>query len=420
MKKNILFKITIIILSITIILDFFFNYKNFYYLEPFINIIYILSTMLLIYFNSINNSLKEKKHNLKYYFILYIILIIYLSFNRFWYYHDDMYNLIPFNTILNIRGNKQLLMTLIFNFFLYMPFSIILPNLNDKFKKIHNYLITIIFISICIKGIGYIFHISVLDIDDLILNCLGAIIAFIVIKNPKVNNLIKNILFNIKIKEKRKNYLYITIYILFILISSYKSIGGLVSIYNNYYRNFSHFTCYKKEKTYVATIGNYKYYSKCDYRDSYVIAGTTKMALKDYVKSGYYRDSDENKLYLIKEKIIDNIKLYKKENTIKKISNYNQMPNLYIVDIDYITLTKNGINYKIENEKENDIDFISLVKFKSYKEYDEFEYIYFLGNDFDIIGIYNIDKKINYQFIVDKDFVKNDDNILRLYEFTKN
>ena len=101
MKKKNLEKITILILIITFILDFFFNKNNIgYYLEPFINIIYIFSITLIIFIGNINQTKLEKKKKFKYYFIFYILLIIYLTFNRAFNYNRNMYNLIPFNTIL--------------------------------------------------------------------------------------------------------------------------------------------------------------------------------------------------------------------------------------------------------------------------------------------------------------------------------
>lgn len=419
MRKNILEKITIIVLAITFILDFFFNQTNNYYLEPFVNIIYIFLATILIYLGNINKNKEEKKKSFKLIFIFYIILIIYLTFNRFWHYRENMYNLIPFNTILNINGNMHLLKTLILNFFLYMPFAIILPNMSYKLKKTKNYAITIVFMSICMKGIGYIFHYSVLDVDDIILNVTGAIILFIIFKNKKINKLINNIIFNTKIKENLNYVLYMIIYIIFIGMSIIKSCGGIGALYDAYYRDFSHFTCYKNEKTYITTIGNEKYYSKCDYKDSYIIAGNRKFSIPDYVNSWQYRERDSSKLYIIKEKVIDNIKIVKKENTIKKIYSYQSLRKLYLADIDYITLTKNGKGYKIIDEQENDINFEILVKLSNIKDTNKYSYNLYKGEDFNMIDIFS-DNNMWYSFIIPKDFIVNEDNIARLYEFAKN
>ena len=419
MKKNILEKIIIIALAITFILDFFFNQNNNYYLEPFVNIIYILLAILLVYLSNTNKNKEEKKKSFKLIFIFYIILIIYLTFNRFWHYREDMYNLIPFNTILNIRGNMHLLKTLILNFFLYMPFAIILPNMSDKLKKTKNYVITIVFMSICMKGIGYIFHYSVLDVDDIILNIVGAIILFMIFKNKKTNKIINNIIYNTKIKENLYYVLYMIMYIIFIGMSIIKSCGGIGSMYDTYYRDFSHFTCYKNEKTYITTIGNEKYYSKCDYKDSYIIAGNRKFSIPDYVNSWQYRERDSSKLYIIKEKVIDNIRIVKKENTVKKIYSYQSLRKLYMADIDYITFTKNGKENKIIDEQENNIEFEKLVKLSTIKDINNYSYSLYKGEDFNMIDIFS-ENNMWYSFIIPKDFNVNDDNIARLYEFAKN
>lgn len=418
MKRNILEKIIIIVLTITFILDFFFNQNNNYYLEPFVNIIYILQAILLIYLGNTYKNEEDKKKSFKLFFVFYIILIIYLTFNRFWHYHDEMYNLIPFNTILNIRGNTHLLKTLIANFFLYMPLAIILPNMNDKLKSTKNYIITIIFMSICIKGIGYILHYIVLDIDDIILNVIGSMILFIILKKKTIDKFVHNVIFNSKMKEKSYNLLYIVIYVIFIGISIVKSCGGIGALYAMYHRDFSHFVCHKNEKTYITTIGNEKYYSECDYGNSYIISGNTKYSVSDYVKL-WYRESDSSKLHIIKEKIIDNIKITKKENIIKKIYSEHDTQKLYMVNIDYITLTKNGIEYKIKDDQKNDINFHALVKLYLIKDCDNYSYAVYKGDDFNMVHMFFGNNKF-YAFIVSKDYIINDNNITILYEFANN
>ena len=129
MKKNILQKIIFIVLIITFILDFFFNKTGNYHMEPLMNVVYILLVCVLLFLGNINQNIEEKKKNFKYYLIFYIILIIYLTFNRYWHYQGNGYNLLPLNTILHIRGNNHLLNTLIVNFLLYMPLGFILINL---------------------------------------------------------------------------------------------------------------------------------------------------------------------------------------------------------------------------------------------------------------------------------------------------
>ena len=91
-----------------------------------------------------------------------------------------------------------------------------------------------------------------------------------------------------------------------------------------------------------------------------------------------------------------------------------------MVNIDYITLTKNGIEYKIEDEKENDINFDSLVKLSTINDVNNnYSHVLYKGNDFNIIHIFT-ENNLFYAFIVPKDYIIDDSNITKLYEFAKN
>ena len=90
-----------------------------------------------------------------------------------------------------------------------------------------------------------------------------------------------------------------------------------------------------------------------------------------------------------------------------------------MVDIDYITLTKNGIEHKIEDEQKNDINFDTLVKLYSIKEHEKYSYVIYKGDDFNSIHIFFGNNEF-YAFIVPKDYIMNDSNITKLYEFAKN
>ena len=85
----------------------------------------------------------------------------------------------------------------------------------------------------------------------------------------------------------------------------------------------------------------------------------------------------------------------------------------------YITLTKNGKGYKIIDEQENDINFEILVKLSNIKDINKYSYSLYKGEDFNMIDIFS-DNNMWYSFIIPKDFIVNEDNIARLYEFAKN
>ncbi len=90
-----------------------------------------------------------------------------------------------------------------------------------------------------------------------------------------------------------------------------------------------------------------------------------------------------------------------------------------MVNIDYITLTKNGIEYKIEDETENDINLDVLVKLHSIKDFNNYSYALYKGNNFNMIHIF-AENNLFYAFIVPKDYTIDDNNTTKLYEFAIN
>ena len=401
MRKNIINKISIIILIITFIIDFFINKNNNFRYENLINIIYLLGITIIFYLTNKNN-----KNNYKYYLLFYIILYIYLSFNRSSKYNYQFYNLVPFRTILSINNNQFILKTLIYNLVIFIPFGIIIYKLKDENKDLKNYLITVTFLAILIRGIGYLFHYMVFDIDDIILNIIGSLITYYIIKKNKFN-------IKIKIKEKTKTIWMIIIYIIIILISIYKIIGGSKTFYNIYYRDFSHITCIKSSEKLITSKGNYHYYSSCDYQNSYVIAGYYQYSIPEYINSFYFKESDMDKLKLYKKEILHDIKVYQKNNIIKEIKS-NTYIKKYLVDIDYITLYKDNTLYEIKDIIPDEVNIYSLVKFNRNQNLGKYHVIIYQGEYFDIINIHLLDKAGN-EYIIPKDYLLNENNINKLY-----
>ena len=401
MKKNIIRTISIIILLITFIIDFFFNKSTDFRYEILINIIYLLGMSIIYYLTN-----KDNKKNYKYYLLFYIILYVYLSFNRSFKYNYQYYNLIPFRTILSINNNHFILKTLIYNFVIFIPFGFIIYKLKDENKYFKNYLITITFLAILIRGIGYLFHYMVFDIDDIILNITGSLITYYIIKKNKFN-------IKIKIKEKTKTIWIIIMYIIIILISIYKMLGGSVSFYNIYHRDFSHITCIKSSEKLITSKGNYHYYSTCDYKNSYVIAGYYQYSISDYINSFYFKESDMDKLKVYQKAILHDIKVYQKDNNIQEIKS-NTYTKKYLVNIDYITLYKDNTLYEIKDIIPDEINIYSLVKFNGNKDFGKYHVIIYQGEYFDIINIHLLDKA-GSEYIIPKDYLLNESNVNKLY-----
>ena len=74
-----------------------------------------------------------------------------------------------------------------------MPYGIFLPLIFKKMKKYYKFLITMIFIVVVIELLQFITMSGACDIDDLILNVLGASIIYFIAKIKCINNIIHKI-----------------------------------------------------------------------------------------------------------------------------------------------------------------------------------------------------------------------------------
>lgn len=118
------------------------------------------------------------------YFIILIYIVFFVSNRRSTHYNYEL-NLIPFQgTIdtffgLNYADKKEVYnfyINLFGNIGLFIPFSIILRTTFKIYKFKTLFFLTMLF-SISIEILQYFFQIGVADIDDVILNLLGAVIG---------------------------------------------------------------------------------------------------------------------------------------------------------------------------------------------------------------------------------------------------
>jgi len=99
-------------------------------------------------------------------------------------------NFIPFKTILYYLGGNQsfsvAVENILGNILAFSPLGFLLPILFNKYKKLKNIFFISLSISLSIEIIQLFFNMGSCDIDDLILNVLGAILGFGVYKvlNP--------------------------------------------------------------------------------------------------------------------------------------------------------------------------------------------------------------------------------------------
>ena len=173
-----------------------------------------------ILFSKHNKNNKAMKINLWIYFILYLTLIITLTlFDPMWgrnglnlfnwnsqafeVYINNSFNIIPFKTIyLYIKDLFDLTLptvNIFYNLFgnlvCMMPLGFFFPLLLKKLEKPKNFIITVLLFSLGIEIIQFLTISGSCDVDDIILNTLGAFIIFKVINIKVIKKLVGNIFF---------------------------------------------------------------------------------------------------------------------------------------------------------------------------------------------------------------------------------
>lgn len=143
------------------------------------------------------NKVERKNNKAKY--ILYIIFIIYIlmlfkivlfkytSFSEILKgnlsFNFRSANLIPFKTISDFMEMKDRNLLRAFanifgNIGVFAPIGYLLPLLFNKFNKVKKVIIVSIVLSLFFEGTQYFAYLGSLDIDDLILNTVGAIVGY--------------------------------------------------------------------------------------------------------------------------------------------------------------------------------------------------------------------------------------------------
>ena len=162
---------------------------------------------------------KPMKINLWIFFVLYVMLFITLTlFDGFYgrrgftsiYWTKDLFrnymqnsmNLIPFKTIIgymrftNNTSIRIIITNIVGNIIACMPFAFFLPLLFKRQNNLKFFTLTMILIVLIIELLQFITLSGSFDIDDLILNVLGAIIFYMILKIKRIDKLIKKIFLN--------------------------------------------------------------------------------------------------------------------------------------------------------------------------------------------------------------------------------
>lgn len=375
--------------------------------------------MLLFYSFNIKDKI-ERKNIIMVYILFYILAVVGFTFANF---RDNIliesgisergFNLIPFSSIKQMLnspfGLRVALYNIMGNFVMLTPLAILLPLVNENFRKVKYYLIVIFIFSFCIELTQYITEIGSFDIDDLILNVSGSLLLFIIITKTKFFNYIYKLFYEIIISKKITNVIYyLLLIILFIVFVLYTSLVYLR--YQESIVDFSNLKCISEEKTFLGTLGKYNYYSECKF-EGYIKRGNENIHLNDiFNKFGSTIDNYSKELQLIKEEAITNIEV-KLSNGVKKLVYDDGKTKKYLIDIEKISYYKNGIECIIENsfpskEKDCSAKLVTITKSDINKGYVILEGEYYNSLSC-ITGLYQNATYIDY--IVPKDY-KLDEN----------
>ncbi|SFD83097.1 VanZ like family protein [Paenibacillus catalpae] len=123
-------------------------------------------------------------------FIMYSLIMLKLLFIREDYYHWNKYNynIIPFHTIKSLIYHRDAYNTdtwvknLFGNIVLFIPLGVFIPVLNRRLLRVVRCLLVIILILFLVESIQLVTRVGSFDIDDIILNTLGAIIGLFLMR----------------------------------------------------------------------------------------------------------------------------------------------------------------------------------------------------------------------------------------------
>lgn len=199
-------------------------------------VIYSLTLCALLFCSgSITDKEKNYKINIICYMIIYFILLISITMfsNRsglgiitkeYFDYYINTINLIPFKTIFEyIFGNSGTLAAtknIIGNLIMLMPLSILLIIKDDKYLKLRKQLPVILITVSLIEFTQFLLCVGQFDIDDFILNAVGAIIITLILRKNNILSYLRNLFYKkINIFNKLQYILFFLLVVLIMLVN---------------------------------------------------------------------------------------------------------------------------------------------------------------------------------------------------------
>ena len=251
-------------------------------------------------------------------------------------YLNNSFNLIPFKTIIeyiqkiftSLLDTSTIFLNLFGNIACLMPLALFIPMLFNKIDTTKKFLISILCVTLAIEIIQFITFSGSCDIDDIILNILGAFIMYKILNMHDVNNLVKDILLLEKNKVNKKKIIIVAIPLIIICVL----ILGLYKIGQSHYnQNLDEWTSKRNyhveivdesvsndqvlEKFYETEL--YEYYFEGQKSDSVyaIINGTEKYLVKDLLNNNpteyviFFNSLERAGLEFIKKEKYDKIEM---------------------------------------------------------------------------------------------------------------
>lgn len=221
-RTNIILGIINYVISLLLLIIYFiFEFSVLSLTSPIIRVVVLLLIVIFTYIGSrFINYKKLYKLNFLIWFVLYIIMLLNLTLfdkyfgregvsiylinlNYFEEYFKSSFNIIPFSTINNyllaLRNGNLAVGDFIYNIFgnvlAFCPFALFLPRIfKSTDEKWYNYFISVSIIILIIEMIQFLALIGSFDVDDYILNILGSMIFYFVLKIKYIKKFLDNIL----------------------------------------------------------------------------------------------------------------------------------------------------------------------------------------------------------------------------------
>ena len=267
-KKNKVISLIFYILSMVFLLYYGYDeLSSNIFMSTFGRLFLLCGSCLFLYLGALflskyRKDNKAMKINLWIFFVLFCGLLITLTlFDPMWgrnglsifnwsqddfskyfnYYVESSVNLIPFKTIIgytkdiftSLLDTSNIFANLLGNLICMMPFAFFIPMLFKKINNTKKFILTILCITLGIELIQFITFSGSCDIDDVILNTLGAFIMYKILNIKDIKNLIKNIFLLEKNKIDKKKLVKVLTPIIVVVVLCF----GLYKIGTKFYDN---------------------------------------------------------------------------------------------------------------------------------------------------------------------------------------